>query len=118
MKEWITVCDQPHYGSKISCNSGSGSSGSKRAHEIESSDSNSVGSNGERCIKEKKRKRKVRAQPWKWSTKILMSSEKSRLKSSNTWKISHVARGGKLNVKRGNPKARGGKPIDERKNSG
>ena len=47
-----------------------------------------------------------------------MNSNKARLKSSNAWKISYVARGDKPNAKRGNPKARGGKPIDERKARG
>lgn len=57
MKEWIIVRDQPHYVIQITCNSGSGSSGSKRAHESEANDSNSVRSNGEGCIKKKTKKK-------------------------------------------------------------
>ncbi|XP_048600146.1 glutathione S-transferase T3-like [Brassica napus] len=44
MKEWIAVRDQPRYGSQVGGNSGSKSSGSKRAHDSDASDSNSVGS--------------------------------------------------------------------------
>jgi len=44
MKEWITVSDQPRYGSQVGGNCGSKSSGSKRAHDSGASDSNSVGS--------------------------------------------------------------------------
>ena len=44
MKEWITVRDQPRYGSQVGGNSGYKSSGSKRTHDSDASDSNSVGS--------------------------------------------------------------------------
>ena len=58
MKEWIDVHDQPRYGSKVGENTGSGSSGSKRAHE---SDSNFVGPSARpmgRDAAKKKSKRK------------------------------------------------------------
>ncbi|CAH8262327.1 unnamed protein product [Arabidopsis lyrata] len=41
---WLAIRDQPHYGSELRGNTGSGSSGSKRAHESDASDANSVGS--------------------------------------------------------------------------
>ncbi|XP_058762812.1 glutathione S-transferase T3-like [Vicia villosa] len=44
MSEWLAVHDQPRYGSQVGGNTGSGSSGSKRVHESDVSDSNSVGS--------------------------------------------------------------------------
>lgn len=44
MSEWLAVRDQPRYGSQVGGNTGSGSSGSKRAHESDATDSNSVGS--------------------------------------------------------------------------
>ncbi|XP_058783304.1 glutathione S-transferase T3-like [Vicia villosa] len=44
MSEWLAVRDQPRYGSQVGGNTGSGSSGSKRVHESDASDSNSVGS--------------------------------------------------------------------------
>ncbi|XP_010496705.1 PREDICTED: glutathione S-transferase T3-like [Camelina sativa] len=44
MKEWIVVRDQPRNCSQVGGNTGSGSSGSKRAHDNDASDSNSVGS--------------------------------------------------------------------------
>ncbi|XP_058725999.1 glutathione S-transferase T3-like [Vicia villosa] len=44
MSEWLAVRDQPRYGSQVGGNAGSGSSGSKRVHESDASDSNSVGS--------------------------------------------------------------------------
>jgi hypothetical protein len=40
----LVVRDQPHYGSQIGGNIGSGSSESKRAPESDASDSNSIGS--------------------------------------------------------------------------
>ncbi|KAL9667998.1 hypothetical protein QQ045_002369 [Rhodiola kirilowii] len=43
MSEWHAVRDQPRYGSQVGGNTGSGSSGSKIAHESDASDSNSVG---------------------------------------------------------------------------
>jgi len=42
MSEWLVVRDQPLYDSQVGGNIGSGSSGSKRAHESDASDSNSV----------------------------------------------------------------------------
>ncbi|EFH60166.1 hypothetical protein ARALYDRAFT_899779 [Arabidopsis lyrata subsp. lyrata] len=44
IKQWLAIRDQPHYGSELRGNTGSGSSGSKRAHESDASDANSVGS--------------------------------------------------------------------------
>ncbi|CAE5980660.1 unnamed protein product [Arabidopsis arenosa] len=44
IKEWLAIRDQPRYGSQVGGNTGSGSSGSKRAHESDASDTNSVGS--------------------------------------------------------------------------
>uniref|UniRef100_A0A0D3A6V5 Myb-like domain-containing protein n=2 Tax=Brassica oleracea var. oleracea TaxID=109376 RepID=A0A0D3A6V5_BRAOL len=44
MKEWIAVRDQPRYASQVGGNNGSRSSGSKRAHKSDASDSNSIGS--------------------------------------------------------------------------
>ena len=44
MSEWHAVRDQPRYRSQVGGNTGSGSSGSKRGHETDVSDSNSVGS--------------------------------------------------------------------------
>ncbi|XP_056843829.1 uncharacterized protein LOC108820186 [Raphanus sativus] len=70
-------------------NTGSRSSGSKRAHENDASDSNSVGSSArpmEKDAAKKKLKRKVRVQFWKWSIKILLNLNKSRRRSWNGWK--------------------------------
>uniref|UniRef100_A0A0D3CCD4 No apical meristem-associated C-terminal domain-containing protein n=1 Tax=Brassica oleracea var. oleracea TaxID=109376 RepID=A0A0D3CCD4_BRAOL len=89
MSEWLAVHDQPRYGSQVGGNTGSGSSGSKRVHESDASDSNSVGSSARpmgRDAAKKKLKRKVRVQLWKWSMKILLNSNKSRRKSWNAWK--------------------------------
>lgn len=44
MSEWYAVRDQPRYGSQVGGNTGSGNSGSKRAYDSYSNDSNSVGS--------------------------------------------------------------------------
>ncbi|KAG7578907.1 Reverse transcriptase domain [Arabidopsis thaliana x Arabidopsis arenosa] len=45
IKEWLAIRDQARYGSQVGGNTGSGSSGSKRAHESDASDAtNSVGS--------------------------------------------------------------------------
>ncbi|CAI8619666.1 unnamed protein product [Vicia faba] len=42
MSEWLSLRDQPRYGSQIGGNSGFVGSGSKRAHESDASDSNSI----------------------------------------------------------------------------
>ncbi|CAI8614790.1 unnamed protein product [Vicia faba] len=42
MSEWLALRDQPRYGSQVGGNSGSVGSGSKRAHESDASNSNSV----------------------------------------------------------------------------
>lgn len=40
LSEWLAVRDQPRYGSQVGGKTGSGSSGSKRFHESDASDSN------------------------------------------------------------------------------
>ncbi|XP_048600567.1 glutathione S-transferase T3-like [Brassica napus] len=45
MSEWLTVRDQPRYGSQVEGNTSSTSNGSKRSQESDANDSNSVGSN-------------------------------------------------------------------------
>ncbi|KFK24477.1 hypothetical protein AALP_AAs49824U000200 [Arabis alpina] len=68
MKEWIALRDQPRYDSQVGGNSGSGSSGSKRAHDSDASDSNSVGPIARpmgRDAAKKRVKRKVKTQLWK-----------------------------------------------------
>ena len=42
ISEWLALRDQPRYGSQVGGNSGYVGSGSKRAHESDASDSNSV----------------------------------------------------------------------------
>ena len=42
MLEWLAVHDQPRYSSQVGEKTGSGSSGSKRAHNTNASDSNSI----------------------------------------------------------------------------
>ncbi|KAL9308180.1 putative glutathione transferase [Arabidopsis thaliana] len=89
IKEWLAIRDQPRYGSQVGGNTGSVSSGSKRAHESDASDSNSVGSSARpmgRDAAKKKAKKKVKAQPWKWSTKSGMNLNNSRHKSWIGWK--------------------------------
>ncbi|CAH8278669.1 unnamed protein product [Arabidopsis lyrata] len=44
IKAWLAIRDQPRYGSQVGGNTGSGRNGSKRAHESDASDANSVGS--------------------------------------------------------------------------
>ena len=82
MLEWLAVHDQPRYSSQVGEKTGSGSSGSKRAHNPNASDSNSVGSSARpmgRDASKKKVKKKVRVMhAWK-------SLMKSEMISSN-WK--------------------------------
>ncbi|ONK61534.1 uncharacterized protein A4U43_C08F30960 [Asparagus officinalis] len=88
MTEWLAVRDQPRYGSQVGGNTGSGSSGSKRAHESDASDSNSVGSSARpigRDAAKKRVKRKARAQPWNRSMKSGQNSNNLRSKSWNDW---------------------------------
>ena len=57
----LVVRDQPRYGSHVGGNNGSGSSGSKRAHKSDASDSNTVGSSSRpmrRDVVKKKGKKK------------------------------------------------------------
>jgi len=89
IKEWLAIRDQPRYGSQVGGNTGSISSGSKRGHESDASDSNSVGSSARpmgRDAAKKKAKKKVKAQPWKWSTKSGMNLNNSKHKSWIGWK--------------------------------
>ena len=64
MSEWLTVRDQPRYGSQVEGNTSSTSSGSKRSQESDASDSNSVGSSalpmGREAAKKKRQKEKQR----------------------------------------------------------
>ncbi|KAG7578909.1 Harbinger transposase-derived protein [Arabidopsis thaliana x Arabidopsis arenosa] len=65
IKEWLAIRDQARYGSQVGGNTGSGSSGSKRAHESDASDAtNSVGSSARpmgRDAAKKKAKKKADA---------------------------------------------------------
>jgi len=89
MSEWLAVRDQPRCNSQVGGNTGSRSSGSKRAHESDASDSISLGSRARqmgRDAAEKRVKRKARAQPWNQSMKSGMNSNNIRRKSWNDWK--------------------------------
>ncbi|GAA0139355.1 hypothetical protein LIER_00919 [Lithospermum erythrorhizon] len=61
MSEWEAVRDQPRFASQVRGNTGSGSSGSKRAYESDAGDSNSVESMarlmGKDAAKEKEKKK-------------------------------------------------------------
>jgi hypothetical protein len=88
MSEWLALRDQPRYGSQVGGNTGSGSSGSKRAHESDVSDSNSVGSSARpmgRDAAKKKVRKKSMAQPWNRSMKSGMNSNNLRRTSWNDW---------------------------------
>jgi len=90
MAEWHALCDQPHYGSQVGGNIGSGNSGSKRSHESDARGSNSVGSSarpmGREAVK-KRVKRKVRKLPRRWWTTSGLNSNNSRRKNLNDWTI-------------------------------
>ena len=88
MSEWLALRDQPRYGRQVGGNTGSGSSGSKRAHESDASDSNSVGSSARpmgRDAAKKKVRKKAMAQPWNRSMKSGMNSNNLRRTSWNDW---------------------------------